>query len=394
MANQATKVRCDDINQDIEATARCLNQMGATITYEKDFFTVNPIQKSQSISINTVELTPGESGSTLRFLLPIVCAMGLNARFVLEGRLSERPLSPLKELLEENGAKIQLEGNCLYVSGQVSAKDFTIPGNVSSQFISGLLFMLSQTGGNITITGKTESQPYIDMTVKALSEFGCIPVKTPCGYTVPKSKPLVSPGETIAKGDWSNAAFFITAGVIGKEKIKITDIDIKSSQGDKAIIEILKSMGARIDVEDTCVIAYPSQLTATKIDATQIPDLVPILSVAAAASRGTTQISGAARLRIKESDRIVSTCNMLQKLGVKYCEMDDGMIIEGSSGMLLPGSGDMQIDSYNDHRIAMSSAIAATICNREVTVCGAQAVSKSYPEFWNDYHKLAEKERI
>ncbi|MBE7066924.1 MAG: 3-phosphoshikimate 1-carboxyvinyltransferase [Ruminococcaceae bacterium] len=397
MADTETLIECSEINADIDATARCLNALGADIKYQDGLFTVNPISQ---LPCGEVTLMPGESGSTLRFLLPVVCGLGINARFIMEGRLGQRPLSPLKELLEENGATIRQEENILYVSGKVAANNYTIAGNISSQFISGLLFMLPRIGGNITITGKIESQPYIGMTVNALTDFGCKVIKTQDGYSVPRVSPLTSPIRTKAKGDWSNAAFFITAGVIGKQSITITDIDIQSSQGDKAIIEVLKKFGAEIHVHDNKIIACPSKLSGTQIDASQIPDLVPILSIAASVAKGTTHIYGAGRLRIKESDRLKACCDMLTNLGAKCHETGDGLVIEGLG---IEGLGpeaqlgqtlhtDTIIDSYNDHRIAMSAAIAATVCNCPVTINGAEAVNKSYPLFWEDYQKLSVKE--
>lgn len=403
MADNTTTIACSEINADIEATQKCLTALGAKIAYENGYFHVDPIQE---IPTQEVTLMPGESGSTLRFLLPVVCGLGVKCKFIMEGRLANRPLSPLKELLEQNGATIYQEDNVLYVSGKVRGESFSIAGDISSQFISGLLFMLPMWGGNVIITGKTESLPYIEMTIAALSEFGCNVVETKDGYQVPKKQPLFSPEKIEAKGDWSNAAFFITAGVLGKEPVKITDIDINSKQGDKEIIDVLRNAGARIDVEDNTVTAWPSTLFGTEISAAQIPDLVPILSVAAGVAVGKTKIYAAGRLRIKESDRLAAICEMLTNFGAECEETEDGLIIEGfgkticSSGSCkmvcgtLPGTKNekVSISSHNDHRIAMSAAIAATLCPKAVEISGAEAVNKSYPLFWTDYHKLASKE--
>lgn len=386
LADNATSIACSEINADIEATQKCLSALGAQITYENGFFYVKPIRE---IPVDEVTLLPGESGSTLRFLLPVVCGLGVNAKFIMEGRLADRPLSPLKELLEENGAQIHKEGNILYVSGKVRADKFTIAGDISSQFISGLLFMLPMWGGEVEITGKTQSLPYIEMTIAALAEFGCEVTKTQTGYKVPCRKPFFSPAKIEAKGDWSNAAFFIVAGVIGEKPVTVTDIDINSKQGDKAIIDILCNAGARIDVEKNAVTAWPSTLSGTEINAAQVPDLVPVLSVAASVCVGKTRIYEAQRLRIKESDRLAAICDMLTNFGANCVETEDGLIIEGSGSLQGLSDDIVKVCSHNDHRIAMSAAVAATVCQKEVEISGAEAVNKSYPLFWQDYRKLA-----
>ena len=234
--------------------------------------------------------------------------------------------------------------------------------------------MLSVSGGEIEITGKTESAPYIDMTVNALKSFGCPVEKTENGYKITKTNPLRSPEKITAKGDWSNAAFFITAGVVGKKSITVTGLEPDSAQGDKAIIDELKKLGAKIACNGNSVTAFPSTLNAADIDASQIPDLVPILSVAAAYAEGTTRIYGAGRLRIKESDRLQTVCDMLTALGGKVTITSDGLEITGSS---LSGG---EFSSCNDHRIAMSGAVAATLCDKAVTINGSEAVKKSYPD--------------
>ena len=403
LANTDTSIACSKINADIEATQKCLSALGADITYENGYFHVKPICR---VPEEEITLLPGESGSTLRFLLPIVCGLGIKCRFIMEGRLSNRPLSPLKEVLEQNGAVITQEGNILYVSGKVHGGTFSIAGDVSSQFISGLLFMLSACGGTVTVTGQIQSLPYIEMTTAALSEFGCNVVKTKDGYEVPVTAPLLSPKTIDAKGDWSNAAFFITAGVIGKYPVKITDIDINSKQGDKAIINVLREAGAKIDIEENTVTAWPSTVFGTRIDASQIPDLVPILSIAAAVAVGQTVIYAAGRLRIKESDRLAAVCHMLTGFGADCQETEDGLIINGTGktvcnagccrmvcGNLTGGPDEVvRISSHNDHRIAMSAAIAATCCLKKTEISGAEAVNKSYPLFWEDYHTLTNKE--
>ncbi len=383
LADKKTLIECKDTNEDITATTTCLRALGAQISYTDGFFEVSPIQAVPKKAV----LPCNESGSTLRFLIPIVCILGVEAEFIMNGRLSERPLSPLKELLEENGAIFEQKGSSLFVKADIKEQFFSIAGNVSSQFISGLLFMLSVSGGEIEITEKTESAPYIEMTVNALKSFNCPVKKTENGYKVTKTYPLISPEKITAKGDWSNAAFFITAGVVGKKPITVTGLEFNSAQGDKAIIDELKKLGAKVICENSNITAFPSELKAADIDASQIPDLVPILSVAAINAEGTTKIYGAQRLRIKESDRLESVYAMLTSLGGKVKINPDGLEITGST---LSGG---ELSSYNDHRIAMSAAVAATLCQNEVTISGSEAVKKSYPDFWKDFYKLADEKR-
>lgn len=383
LADKKTLIECKDTNEDITATTACLRALGAQISYTDGFFEVSPIQAVPKKAV----LPCNESGSTLRFLIPIVCILGVEAEFIMNGRLSKRPLSPLKELLEENGAIFEQKGSSLFVKANIKEQFFSIAGNVSSQFISGLLFMLSVSGGEIEITEKTESAPYIEMTVNALKSFNCPVKKTENGYKVTKTYPLISPEKITAKGDWSNAAFFITAGVVGKKPITVTGLEFNSAQGDKAIIDELKKLGAKVICENSNITAFPSELKAADIDASQIPDLVPILSVAAINAEGTTKIYGAQRLRIKESDRLESVYAMLTSLGGKVKINPDGLEITGST---LSGG---ELSSYNDHRIAMSAAVAATLCQNEVTISGSEAVKKSYPDFWKDFYKLADEKR-
>ncbi len=374
LADKKTLIVCENTNADIDATADCLRALGAEISYCDGIFTVKPIKNTPENPV----LPCNESGSTLRFLLPLVCFLGKGTVFKTEGRLSSRPLSPLKEELEKAGAKIEAVGKNITVSGKTEGKEFTISGNVSSQFISGLLFMLTKTGGIITVTGTIESRPYIEMTVDALKSFGCDIDFSGNKISVPKTCPLISPEKAESFGDWSNAAFFITAGVIGKEIITVTGLDINSRQGDKKIIEILRRFGARIETDGNSVTAYPSELSAYSFSASDIPDLVPVLAVAAANAKGITRISGCSRLRIKESDRIEAVKEMITALGGKISTENDDIIIEG-----FPLSGGTT-DSKNDHRIAMSSAVAAFSCENEITVTGAEAVNKSYPSFWDE----------
>lgn len=384
-AKGSTVIRCDKTNNDINATADCLRALGADIRYEAPFFSVKPIVDTNENAV----LKCGESGSTLRFLLPIIPALGINASFSLEGRLPNRPLSPLYEELTRNGARLSEQGsNPLTSSGKLTGKEYKIRGDVSSQFISGLLFALtvSGLGGKIIIEGKTESEPYINMTVDALSLFGAKPQKTAYGYFISESSVLKAPPSIDVEGDWSNAAFPLCMGAVGNGKICVYGLNGSSYQGDKAITDILKRMGADITEDEKkgeITVNGGAPLHGIRIDASQIPDLVPVLATVAATAEGETEIYGAARLRLKESDRLETVSSMLGTLGASVTQTDDGLIIRGKR--TLNGG---KINACNDHRIAMSAAVAAVRCTSPVTVVGAECASKSYPDFWNDLNTL------
>ena len=374
LSDRETEIFCESLNEDIEATVSCLNSLGADISFSEGVFSVKPI-------VNVPEkpvLHCRESGSTLRFLLPLTAHLGKSSSFITEGRLGDRPLSPLKEALEEAGIIFTKNGNEIKVSGKCESTEFSIAGNVSSQFISGLIFMLTKTGGEIEITGEAASRPYIEMTIDALRLFGCDVSFRESIITVPKTCPLLSPGTAEAGGDWSNAAFFLSAGVIGKRKITLSGLKDHSRQGDRKIIEILREFGGEIKVSEKSVTAFPSLLHGINIDSRDIPDLVPVLSVVAANAEGTTVIKNCSRLRLKESDRIEAVYNMIKNLGGKIRVENDSIIIEGSA--LRGGS----VDAVNDHRIAMSGAVAAFASDGAVTINGAEAVKKSYPTFWDE----------
>ena len=382
-AGESTEIICSETNADIDATVRCLAALGAKITRRGESFITLPIKNIPSHA----SLDCGESGSTLRFLLPIVCALGCETELKMSGRLPERPLSPLREELEAHGAMISESGtDTLRVSGKISAGEYRIRGDVSSQFISGLLFALSILEGEsrILLTSAIESAPYINMTLKALYDFGADISIDERGFTVRGVKHLTSPKTVTVEGDWSNAAFMLAAGAIAKgASVCVTSLDAESLQGDRAILELLVRFGADVRRKNDKITVRSGTLYGIDIDATNIPDLVPILAVIAAAANGRTVIRGASRLRLKESDRLSSVSDMLFTLGASIAKTDDGLIIDGG-GRLAGGT----VSSHADHRIAMSAAMAALLCDGEVTVTDAEAVEKSYPAFWDDIATL------
>ena len=384
LADGNTKIICTDTNADIDATASCLNALGASVRRTSDGFEVKPIT---AVSKNA-ELDCNESGSTLRFMLPLCAALGADCSFIMRGRLASRPLSPLYELLESNGATLSAQGvSPLNISGKLSSGNYSVAANISSQYISGLLFALSLADGDssLALEGKIESAPYIFMTLNTLLAFGAIvrfDSEKNIFYIKGRSK-LSSPEIFTVGGDWSNAAFYLCAGAIGKNPVTLANLDQKSAQGDRAALEVLKKMGAEIHLSDNEVTVFPSKLHGREIDAADIPDLVPILSVAASVADGETRIYNASRLRLKESDRIESVCALLSRLGADMRETEDGMIICGKQ--TLHGG---EIDSFNDHRIAMSAAIASLVCENAVKISRFEAINKSYPSFLDGFDKI------
>lgn len=380
LADLPTVLICPESNQDIRATAGCLCALGADIKEENGRYTVTPISKDTSA---TADLMCDESGSTLRFMLPVTAALGKSAVFHARGRLSERPLSPLYEALTSHGAVLSANGTFpLSLSGKLQCGEFHLDGGISSQFFTGLLLALPIPGGNskIFVDGKLESAPYVRLTEAVMNRFGVFPVVSETFMEVYPQK-FRSPGTLEIEGDWSNAAFWLVAGAISGD-IRLSGLQKSSAQGDKEIITLLRRMGADITEDGGSVIAKKSKLHGITVCAEDIPDLVPILAVAAACAEGETVISGASRLRLKESDRIESVLEMLKALGAVCRETADGMIIRG--GSLQGGIA----DACNDHRIAMSAAVAASVCSSPVTILGAEAVKKSYPAFFDDLKKL------
>ena len=364
LSDGATEIVCRESSGDIDATADCLRALGASVDRSGGVFRVRPIADP----VPGARLDCGESGSTLRFLLPVLCALGTPSRVKMRGRLPERPLSPLWETLERAGARLSRPaGDEIAVGGAIAGGEYEIAANVSSQFISGLLLALPLCGGGrVALTGAAESSPYIEITRRAQAAFGLRSGFDGSGYTVPALPRYRSPGALEVEGDWSNAAFWLCARALGSE-VECLGLDPASPQGDRAVVGLLEKIrrgGAVIDARD-------------------VPDLIPVLSVAASVSPGVTEFINAGRLRLKESDRLKTTAAMLASLGADVAEGPDGLAVRGVERL----AGGV-VDSANDHRIAMSAAVASTVCRGSVTVLGARCVDKSYPGFWDDFERL------
>ncbi len=378
-----TRILCDEISRDIAATIACLRALGAEFDADtKGVLAVKPIAQ---IPDGLCRLHCGESGSTLRFLLPLVGALGAEAVFQMEGRLPNRPLAPLDAELRAGGMTIVREGSLLHCSGQLSAGAYTLPGDVSSQYISGLLMALPLLPGSssLAVTGNLESAAYVTMTEDVLSLSGVRFSKTGSCYEIPGGQRPELPKELSVEADYSNAAFFLSMGALSPVGIKVMGLSALSSQGDKAVLDLLTAFGAECFREGDAVLVRRRGLNGLKIDASPIPDLIPVLSVVASVAEGSTQIIRAARLRLKESDRLHSTTEMLRALGADITELEDGLVIRGCR-QLRGGT----VDACGDHRIAMAAAVAACASSGPVTVLGADCVQKSYPRFWEDFEQL------
>ena len=327
----------------------------------------------------------GESGTTLRFLLPVASALGINAEFIGHGRLPERPMSALTDALRENGAVISADNLPIKVSGQLHPGVFRVPGNISSQFISGLLFALPLLDGDseIVIEGKRESVGYIDMTLDTLRSFSINIEETQSGYKIKGPQKYIEPDSPRVQGDWSNAAFFLCMGALSPAGVTVTGLASDSSQGDRAVLDVLRRFGADVRETQDAVTVRRGALRGVTIDAAPIPDLIPVLSVVAALADGQTQIVNAARLRLKESDRLKSTADLLRALGGQVEEKEDGLVITG-----VPALHGGAVETQNDHRLAMSAATAACAATGEITVDNDGCVAKSYPRVWEDFSRL------
>lgn len=380
---QPVVLQCDGVSADIAATARCLRALGADISDDgAGAFRIVPIAGEMSAH---ADLFCGESGSTLRFLLPVVGALGADVTFHMEGRLPERPLSPLDAALTAHGMTIRRDGALLHVGGQLRPGVYELPGDVSSQYISGLLMALPRLPGEsaLAVTGKLESAGYIAMTEDALRLSGICLQKNGRVYTIPGGQTAHLPAQCRVEGDWSNAAFFLCMGALSPVGVTVTGLAAASSQGDRAVLDVLHRFGADVQETADAVTVRRGALHGITIDAAPIPDLIPVLSVIAALADGETQIVNAARLRLKESDRLESTAAMLRALGAQVMERDSGLTITGRK-TLAGGT----VDPQHDHRIAMAAATAASGCTAPVTVRDSACTDKSYPRFWTDLSAL------
>lgn len=330
-----------------------------------------------------------ESGSSLRFLIPLATLTGEPITFVGQGKLVTRPLNVYYDIFDQQNISYSSKnGLPITIHGKLHADKFSMVGNVSSQFITGLLVTLPMLDGSsqINITTELESIGYIDLTLDTLKTFGItIEHDNYRCFKIPGNQNY-QPQNYSIEGDFSQIAFWLVAGSLGSN-IKCTDINYNSLQGDRSIIDIIKNMGGKIvfDSQEKSLTAVPTTTHGTVINAAQCPDIIPVLTVLASLSTGETRIINAQRLRIKESDRLKAMTTELNKLGADVTETADGLIIQGKQTLL----GGVTVDSWDDHRIAMSLAIASTRCEKPIHITNSSCVKKSYPDFWQDFAKVS-----
>ncbi len=352
--------------------------------------TARAMEKLMAYRGGTLPIDCGESGSTLRFLIPIAAALGIPAKFIGRGRLPERPIGIYLDCLPRHGVTCKTAGGLpLTVTGQLIPGVYALPGNVSSQFITGLMLALPLLNGDseLTLTTELESAGYVDMTVSVLNDFGVTVEKTKSGWHIPGSQSY-RPREYRVERDWSQAAFFLAAGALGG-RIELEGLNPNSCQGDRAAEQLFRAFGAKVEWQGSLLVISPGRLDGMEIDAAQIPDLVPVLAATAALCKGKTRIFNAQRLKIKESDRLKAMTEGLTQLGGRVSQTDDGLLIEGVEA--LQGG---KADGYNDHRIVMALAVAAIKAQDCVTVTDAQSIRKSYPDFFKNYNTLGGKANV
>lgn len=361
---------------DILATVRCMQAFGFDCELRSDSFYVRGFKKSDYAVADC-----GESGSTLRFLLPVACALGIKTEFIGSEKLLSRPNTALIRTLNDHGADI----DGYFVKGKTTGSVFEIDASVSSQYVTGLLLAGVVTGEDfyLKVVGKRVSSGYVDITVDVLSQWGVEVEITSDGYFI-KGGQKLTPHKEKVEGDFSGASFFLAAGCLG-DKIRVNGLKRFSRQGDRAILDVLRDFGAKINWENGTVTVEKGCLNGINIDCENIPDIVQIIAVVAAFSSGKTVLKNIGRLAYKESDRIKAITDMLTEAKIKWESDGNTLTVEGC----VPAGGSYR--SGNDHRTAMSCAILAAYSEGASFIEGAEAVAKSYPDFYRDYKKMGGK---
>ena len=386
LSNGKSKITNIEYSDDIIATINAMRALGSEIEIFDDHL---EIDGSRVFSKNVGEIDCNESGSTLRFMVPLAIAKEAEMRFIGKGNLGKRPLTTYYEIFDRQGIEYSYkEGELdLKVKGNIKGEEFKIRGDISSQFISGLLFTLPliKEDSKIIITTNLESKGYIDLTLSMLDYYGISVVNNDYKEFIIKGNQKYTPKDYKVEGDFSQSAFFLVADALGSD-VLVKDLNMDSLQGDKEVIEIIERMGCKILSKEEGIKVKAKDLTPTIIDAAQCPDIIPVLTVLASLTTGITKVINAERLRIKECDRLKAITTELNKLGASVTELENSLLIEGVES-LTGGT----VSSWDDHRIAMTLAIAATCAKDEVIIENPSCVKKSYPSFWRDYKLLGGK---
>ncbi len=407
LCEETVVVESNIVSRDMEATVRSLCALGSDVRIEgapgASFCRFLMAPAGGESRKRGVAVDCGESGSTARFLLPLAALFADEVTVTGSGKLPERPMGPLCEVLRQAGVTVSADNLPITMTGMPQSGNYRIAGNVSSQFISGLLFMLPLLSGdsNLEIDGCLESAAYVDMTLDVLSRFGITTEKKDSGFFIPgDQKYSVSggcSGECVtvrAEGDWSNAAYIMAIGALGCgkifDKLTVTGLNPGSIQGDRAVVDIFSDFGITIDMipsadgRTASYVVKSGPFRPVDTDCSQIPDLVPALAIVAAFADGVSSFRNIGRLRIKESDRVESVRQMLEALGIKVDITSDAsgenMIVYGRKDRI---ADPVTIRSFNDHRIAMAAAAASAASDAPVIIEDALAVNKSYPGFFD-----------
>lgn len=392
LARGKSRILNVDLSDDIERTLNAIKIFGAEVSFlGKDIYIdgSNIFASSDDIIIDCFE-----SGSTLRFLIPLSLLYEGKTTFTGTDRLASRSILPYIEIFSRNNIEFLIAGGdnlnrqlpFMVTGGSKSISDINLVGSVSSQFITGLLFILPflPCGTVINVTSNLESKSYVDISLKVLQSFGVYIHNESYSKFYIEEKQSYESTVFFCENDFSQAAFFLVAGIIGSKAVCCRGLNLDSVQGDKEIVNIIRRMGGHVECEGNSITAFPSDTFCIEIDARDIPDLVPILTVLAAFSTGVTKIYNVSRLRIKESDRLEAISSQLCILGASVIVEDDILFVKGNPENINGG----RVTSFNDHRIAMSLAIASSRCNKSVFLENAECVKKSYPGFWDDFKSI------
>ena len=375
---------------DMAATARCLKALGAKVEQGEKTLTITGYAKKPC---KLPVLDCGESGSTLRFFVPIALAMAKGGVFRMHGRLGQRPMDVYRDLFVPRGVRWRMGVGCdgaaeLTVKGELEAGHYVMPGNVSSQFVSGLMFALPllEEDSTLTVQPPVESAGYIRMTLEALTQSGIVMEEiVPFSWRIPGNQQYKAQDGHLA-GDYSQAAVLACAGAMGHE-VTVTHLAKETTQGDRAVLKHLAALGAKVQENASGVTVTAEKLTGTTLDMADCPDIAPILALTCQLAEGESRLTGCGRLRLKECDRLAATVEVLNVLGGNAKAEGDTIAVQGVKQL----KGGVTLPDYNDHRMVMLGAIAASVAQEPVTVTGVQALNKSWPEFVNVYKELGGK---
>ena len=375
---------------DMAATARCLKALGAKVEQGENTLTITGYSKKPC---KLPVLDCGESGSTLRFFVPIALAMAKGGVFRMHGRLGQRPMDVYRDLFVPRGVRWRMGVGCdgaaeLTVKGELEAGHYVMPGNVSSQFVSGLMFALPllEEDSTLTVQPPVESAGYIRMTLESLTQSGIVMEEiAPFSWRIPGNQQYKAQDGHLA-GDYSQAAVLACAGAMGHE-VTVTHLAQETTQGDRAVLAHLAALGAKVQEDESGVTVTAEKLTGTTLDMADCPDIAPILALTCQLAEGESRLTGCGRLRLKECDRLAATVDVLNILGGNAKAEGDTIVVQGVKQL----KGGVTLPDYNDHRMVMLGAIAASVAQEPVTLTGVQALNKSWPEFVNVYKELGGK---